>query len=113
WDRSSLGLCFQFHPTLGDGVAHLDVVARDQSDGQLFREVEARKSASSGVNVARLKSEFSDAEAGQHLADVADDIGMALPGQLGNLAAAHGQGGVGVQGGQYSLGLDLLHYVYL
>lgn len=94
--RNLLGdLGFQFHPALGDGVAHLDVVARDQSDGQVFREVEALVGVPTLVFVRSRKFGSVETQRVQHVADVYHHMVMALTGQLGNLAAAHGQGGGG------------------
>ena len=93
-------LLFKLQPANGDAVAHLHVVPGDQRDGEVFGEVEAGSLLTFRVGVDRRKTAFVDFEVTQHLADVAQYIGVTLPGQVGNLAAGHGEGVVGgVYGG--------------
>lgn len=52
-----------------------------------------------GVLEGLLKTEHTQAEGFQHAADVAQNVAVALAGQLGNLRGGHGEGRGGGEGG--------------
>lgn len=82
----------QLLPAGHDAVAHDYAVTRDEGDGDVFGEVEHGKGAARAVLVAGTKIGFSLPQLFQHHADVTQNVGGQLPGQLVNLTGRHGQG---------------------
>ena len=89
------------HPAVDDAGTKLDRVAGHDDQGLALGEVEAGiKLAILLVTVGGPKSgeTLLTVELGEHVRDVSHHMVMTLGRQLRDLAAGHGQGGVGVEG---------------
>ena len=81
---------FKFLPTGHDTVTHHYVVPRDQREGEVLGEDEDRVSlVVLGMNMGVLKTERGQTQLFQHRADVPNDIGVRLPGQLRDFLGGH------------------------